>query len=299
MNPPLHPSQEGNLQPVIQSKLPSSEGPGVGTWSRCMLKRTWKLPMSRSLIQIPPGGLTPSHLAFTLTELLVTLAVISILSALLLPVLIRSKASAQRMTCVSNLRQLGLSAQMYWDENDGKAFRWRGIATNGGQIYWFGWLEVDTEGNRSFDRTQGALYPYLGGRGIEVCPSLNYVHPQFKLKATGASYGYGYNISLSAPAGQPALNIHKIERPSDLVFLADAAQVNSFQAPASPQNPMLEEFYYLSTNETTAHFRHAKTANAVFCDGHVAREKPLSGTLDMRLPGQTIGRLRPETLVQR
>jgi hypothetical protein len=32
MNPPLHPSQEGNLQPVLQTKLPSSEGPGVGSW---------------------------------------------------------------------------------------------------------------------------------------------------------------------------------------------------------------------------------------------------------------------------
>jgi glycerophosphoryl diester phosphodiesterase len=29
--PPLHPSQEGNLQPVPQAKLPSSEGPGVGS----------------------------------------------------------------------------------------------------------------------------------------------------------------------------------------------------------------------------------------------------------------------------
>jgi hypothetical protein len=31
MNPPLHPSQEGNLQPALQTKLPSSEGPGVGS----------------------------------------------------------------------------------------------------------------------------------------------------------------------------------------------------------------------------------------------------------------------------
>ena len=32
LNPPLHPSQEGNLQPVLQTKLPSSEGLGVGSW---------------------------------------------------------------------------------------------------------------------------------------------------------------------------------------------------------------------------------------------------------------------------
>ena len=35
------------------------------------------------------------------------------------------------------------------------------------------------------------LYPYLQGRGIEICPSLNYLSAQFKLKATGAAYGYG------------------------------------------------------------------------------------------------------------
>jgi ATP-dependent helicase/nuclease subunit A len=32
MSPPPHPSQEGNLQPVLQTKFPSSEGPGVGSW---------------------------------------------------------------------------------------------------------------------------------------------------------------------------------------------------------------------------------------------------------------------------
>ena len=38
MHPPLHPSQEGNLRPVLQTKLPSPEGPGVGSWAgRCTL----------------------------------------------------------------------------------------------------------------------------------------------------------------------------------------------------------------------------------------------------------------------
>ncbi|MBM3833149.1 MAG: prepilin-type N-terminal cleavage/methylation domain-containing protein [Verrucomicrobia bacterium] len=235
--------------------------------------------------------------AFTLIELLVVLAVIAILSALLFPAITTSKSSAQRISCVGNLRQLGLAGQMYWDDHGGNAFRWRGIATNGGNIYWFGWLEHDLEGKRSYDRTQGALYQYLGGRGVEVCAALNYVHPQFKLKATGASYGYGYNICLSSPMGQPPVNVQSIPRLAETVFLADAAQVNTFQAPASPENPMLEEFYYLSTNEATTHFRHMKSANAVFCDGHVAREKPLAGSLDLRLPNQTIGRLRPEILL--
>jgi prepilin-type processing-associated H-X9-DG protein len=84
--------------------------------------------------------------------------------------------------------------------------------------------------------------------------------------------------------------------PTQLVFLADAAQVNTFQAPASAHNPMLEEFYYVSTNETTVHFRHRQRANAVFCDGHVAPENPLPGSLDRRLSNEVIGQLRAEIL---
>ena len=234
--------------------------------------------------------------AFTLVEMLAVTAVIALLGSLLLPALARSKATGLRVKCVANLQQLGLAAQMYWDDNAGQCFRYRGAALNGGAGYWFGWLERGGEGKRAFDATLGALHPYLGGRGVEVCPSLNYSLQKFKLKAVGAAYGYGYNIHLSAPAGEPPVNVFKQARPSELVLLADAAQVNTFQAPASPHNPMLEEFYYVSTNEATAHFRHSQTANAAFCDGHVGREKMLPGSLDERLPRQWVGRLRPEVL---
>jgi RND family efflux transporter MFP subunit len=50
LNSPLHPSQEGNLQQVLQSKLPSSEGPGVGTWLPCAFKESRKLRITHSSI---------------------------------------------------------------------------------------------------------------------------------------------------------------------------------------------------------------------------------------------------------
>ncbi|MSU62924.1 MAG: prepilin-type N-terminal cleavage/methylation domain-containing protein [Pedosphaera sp.] len=258
--------------------------------------RSGQLEPLRNKFRAPPTS-TCEHAAFTLIELLIVIAIIAILASLLMPALSRAKSSAHRVQCVNHLRQLGLATQMYWDDNEGRAFRWRGAVTNGGRIYWFGWMEDGIEGTRRFDSRQSALFPYLLGRGVDVCPAFNYSSSRVKLKATGASYGYGYNLLLSVPLNEPAINISHITRMSDLVLLADAAQVNTFQAPASPGHPMLEEFYYLSTNEPTVHFRHQQKANAVFADGHVGAEKPLPGSLDETLPGEVIGRLETRLLI--
>ena len=243
--------------------------------------------------EIEIGGST-SRQAFALIELLVVIGLLGALAALLLPAFTRGKKSAQAVKCANNLHQLGLAAQMYWDDNGGRTFYYRTGPTNGGWTYWFGWLQNGPEETRAFDASAGALYPYMRGRGVELCPALNYSSGNFKFKASGAAYGYGYNwfLALPAPATMTRLNHH-----STTALLADAAQVNTFQAPASPAHPMLEEFYYISSTEATTHFRHDKTAEVLFCDGHVAREKPADGSLDDRLPGEIIGYMRKEILV--
>lgn len=233
--------------------------------------------------------------AFTLVELLVVIAVIALLAALLLPALANAKHSAARTRCASNLRQLILAAQLYWDEHENISFAYRGPATNGGDVWWFGWLERwngANEGFRAFDPVRGALHPYLQGHGVELCPSFDYAFASLKLKASGASWGYGYNRHLATN------NVGAMRQPSDTVVFADAAQVNDFQSPASIDHPMLEEFFYVSTNtfEATAHFRHQRFANAAFADGHVDREPLQPGSLDARLPDRWVGRLRPESL---
>ncbi len=243
--------------------------------------------------------------AFSLLELLAAIGVIAVLFSILISqVLPRALEGAKMAQSTSNLRQLGLATHLYLQEHDDRFFPYRQQTDDG--VLWFFGLEPGGsgggEGNRDLDRAKSPLYPYIQQiGGIEVCPGFDYDTALWKPKFKGASWGYGYNILLGPifrNDGVPLLEgktYSDLSAPSQVLLFGTCAQINTFQSPASPSNPMVEEFYLIEDTYRTIHFRFGDGQKAlfVFADGHVEALPPYPGELDARLPEANIGRITP------
>ena len=68
---------------------------------------------------------------FGFTELLVVIAILAILASMLLPALARAKQKAQRISCVNNLKQLGIGYRL-WEADQGDRFPAQQTVSKGG-----------------------------------------------------------------------------------------------------------------------------------------------------------------------
>lgn len=89
--------------------------------------------------------------AFTLMELLVVIAILAILAAVLFPVFSQAREKARGAKCLSNMRQIGMAANMYLDDWEGRLY------------FHHAGLEEITWASR--------LAPYTRNSGIYICPS--------------------------------------------------------------------------------------------------------------------------------
>jgi prepilin-type N-terminal cleavage/methylation domain-containing protein/prepilin-type processing-associated H-X9-DG protein len=106
--------------------------------------------------------------AFTLIELLVVIAIIAILAAILFPVFAQAREKARSISCLSNLKQLGLAYRMYMEDYDEMVVPDYEYWYNYTGILWYPDL----------------LNPYVKSASMFVCPDRSFLDDGDKTHST-------------------------------------------------------------------------------------------------------------------
>lgn len=198
---------------------------------------------------------------FTLVEVLVVLGVVTVLTAILLPVVTLARRAAAQAQCAANLRQWAMAVNLYAQENDNWLPRRGQGKMPTQQIAWpDDWFNDLPRylGQPSYQQlVASGRMPQAGTGGVWICPAL-YGSPNIY----GNLFGYAMNMALSVRLAPQPDRIDRVGPASTLVFMADGPAGYSSTVPfestpsaAAPFNPVP---------------RHGGNVNLAFLDGHVA-----------------------------
>lgn len=179
---------------------------------------------------------------FTLVELLVVIAVIAILASMLLPALGQAKVRAQKTQCLNNLKQIGVSTEVY-----GQDFA--------------GLVQINSPLDRS--KTWASVLSTNQHLGVEVflCPT----YPPRKFTNWVKTFGVRQDPPSEYLSGSfnEYLKKDAVQRPVDYLHVADTTSRGRGGIGA-------EQYYFFrAASELEVHARHARQANGLFLDGHV------------------------------
>src|SRR5439155_20274317 len=118
------------------------------------------------------GDLRARRRAFTLVEVLTVVAVMTVLAAIVLPVLGSVREAAHGGACMSNLRQLAAAFHMYSEDFD-ERLPGSGIVLNVGETSGGHWVPggVPVRYPDGLAVEEGVLFPYVANIGVYACPS--------------------------------------------------------------------------------------------------------------------------------